>query len=86
MTAVGFAPLAQKSSRKVTESLREDRIPFRNRTKVDGSAMNSGSTLATVRSYDWLRGGLEEKPVPKRQTRRTMPFASKGVDECFERV
>lgn len=27
--------------------------------------MNSGGTLATVRSYDWLREGLEEKPVPK---------------------
>lgn len=60
----------------------EDRIPLRNRTKENyGSAMNSGSTLATVRSYDWLREGLEEKPAPKRQSRRTMPFAIKGVDE-----
>lgn len=78
MTAVGFAPFVQKSSRE------GDRKPHGGQNsiqeqdkKCDGSAMNSGSTLATVRSYDWFREGLEGKPVPKRQTRRTTPFASK---------
>lgn len=42
--------------------------------------MNLGSTFATVRSYAWIREGLEEKPVPKQQTKRMMPVASKDVD------
>lgn len=41
--------------------------------------MNLGSTFATIKSHDWIREGLKEKPVPKRQTRRMMPVASKDV-------
>lgn len=65
---------------KATESLTEDRFCLGTRPKCDGSAMNLGSTFATIRSYEWIRAGLKAKPMPVRQTGRMMPVVSKGVD------
>ena len=41
--------------------------------------MKLGSTFVTVRSNECIREGLKEKPVPKRQVRRTVPVAGKCV-------
>lgn len=68
ITSAGFDPFVQRSGREGTRKFCGGQNSIQKQDKIVMDAMQLGIIFATVRSYDWLREGLEQKPAPKGQT------------------